>query len=112
MAKYLCPKHLVALEPKNTRYGTRWGCVVTTCSVAKWSGQTSTPADIETRQKRTHAHYEFDHWWEGKMRRGKAYKQLAKFMGLSQKQTHIGYFDISQCEKVLAFVEQHAKKKE
>ncbi len=103
MAKYECPTHKIPLEPKKTRYGTRWGCVVTDCTVAKWSGQTSTPADSETRQKRTEAHYEFDHWWEGHIRKGKAYKALAEFLGLPQKKTHIGHFNIEQCERVIAF---------
>jgi len=99
-----CPKHNAKLKAKKTQYGIRLSCPINGCTVACWGGSTSTPADYETRQARRAAHSAFDPLWRGNgMSKGIAYKQLSKFMGLQQKETHIGYFDIEQCNLVLAF---------
>lgn len=101
-----CPIHDVDLYPCETHYGTRWGCPTEGCTVVKWSGSTSTPADLETRTARIAAHEHFDKLWRsGKFKRQKLYSRLAKFMGLSKKKTHIGHFNIEQCNQVIQFCE-------
>ena len=103
----LCPQYRTKLKPRKTRYGIRWSCPVDGCTVAKWNGSTSTPADEETRKARIKAHDAFDPLWKfGRYRRTQLYKKLADFMGLGDKETHIGMFDKEQCARVIEFVEQ------
>ena len=105
--KRLCLNHDVPLEAKRTRYGVRWGCPVEGCTVVCWNGNTSMAADLQTRQARQAAHAAFDPLHQaGELTKGEAYKQLAAYMGLPQKKTHIGHFDIQQCLQVLAFCER------
>lgn len=105
--KHRCPIHQVKLDPRQTRYGVRWSCPVEGCTVVCWNGDTSTPADDQTRQARHAAHAIFDPLWQrAGLSKGEAYKQLADYMGLTQKQAHIGRFTKEQCEQVLAFCRQ------
>ena len=105
--KQRCPKHNVKLIAKKTRYGIRFSCPVSDCTVVCWNGGTSTPADYETRQARRAAHAAFDPLWQGNgMSKGDAYKQLSEFMGLPKKETHIGHFNIAQCNRIIAFCEK------
>ena len=106
-AKRRCPTHGFDLEPRRTRYGTRWTCPFQGCSVVCWNGRTSTPADEETRKARQAAHAAFDPFWKGGcLSKAAAYKELAAYMGLTLKETHIGQFDQSQCAVVMAFCGQ------
>lgn len=58
-------------------------------------------ADTELRKAKSEAHKAFDPIWRnGFMRRGDAYSWLAKVMGVSKKDCHIGMFDVDQCKKV------------
>ena len=48
------------------------------------------------------AHAAFDPLWKsGQMSRSKAYSLLAQKMGLPKSETHIGMFDVEQCEAVV-----------
>jgi len=109
--KRKCPVHNVRLEPSETRFGTRWACPCAECTVACWSGGTSTPADEPTREMRHQAHLAFDPLFRGKGRevRAQVYMSLAVYMGLSQEETHIGYFGIEQCARVIEFCENYRK---
>ena len=99
-----CPKHQISLLPQETRFGIRSFCPHEGCTVAIWDGGTSTPADFETRQARREAHQIFDTLWQtGTFRRKEAYSKLAEHLGLSIKKTHIGYFDVKQCQKTITF---------
>jgi hypothetical protein len=90
------------LIPCNTRYGIRYSCPVGGCTVVSWNG--NSPADYGTRQTRIKAHEAFDHLWKsGMLKRGDAYKKLAKFLGVHIEETHIANFDIEQCQKVIEF---------
>ena len=101
----ICPTHNKELVSKKTQYGIRYSCPVGLCSVVVWNGSTSTPADYETRQARIAAHDSFDKLWKsGMFKRSEAYKQLSQHLGLSKKETHIGYFDIETCSEVIYFV--------
>lgn len=100
----ICPTHQRNLIPQATRYGTRFRCLIPGCTVACWSGSTSTPADDETRQLRNQCHKLFDPLWKRKtkfMSRAHAYTWLRHFMGLGQVEAHIGCFDKEQCEKLI-----------
>lgn len=59
-------------------------------------------ANETLRLKRMEAHQVFDSFWKAKgMRRTKGYQWLARQMGLSEKETHIGCFEMDQCQKVI-----------
>ena len=99
----VCPAHGTELLPAETRYGTRYGCTAPGCTVACWGGKTSTPADAETRELRRRCHELFDPLWKTGSRfksRSAAYRWLARLTGT--KEPHIGHFDRSRCEQLLA----------
>lgn len=53
------------------------------------------------------AHDAFDRLWKsGRMKRGEAYLWLSERMGLPQKECHIGSFNVEQCERVIAIMEE------
>ena len=54
------------------------------------------------RCKRVQAHRAFDSLWMRQgMKRKDAYRWLARKMGLSVKATHIGGFEMAQCQRVI-----------
>lgn len=66
-----------------------------------------TIANRELRLWRVRAHEAFDAQWRGAPgRRPLAYERLARDMGLTQDQAHIGLFTIEQCKKVVAIYGQ------
>lgn len=113
--KRVCPTHYKTLVPANTKYGTRWSCIVEGCTVVCWSGSTSTPADYETRQARHQVHELLDPLWEDPdgpfcegerpnrrgVRRSRAYRWLSEQLGKELDKTHIGYFDLQECRKAI-----------
>lgn len=106
MPKLICPKHGYGLVPQNTQYGIRYACPATYCTVVCWDGSTSTPADYDTRQARLEAHNAFDQLWKsGTFKRKEAYRQLAKYLGIAIRNTHIGRFDKDTALKVCDFAE-------
>ncbi len=61
-----------------------------------------TLANSILRAKRKEAHEVFDSFWKKKgISRTQAYKWLAKKMDLPYKATHIGYFEIEDCQRVI-----------
>lgn len=99
-----CPIHSLPLVCKTTRYGKRWACPQTGCTVVRWEGETSTPADAETRAARQKAHVAFDALWAGagaSMTRDEAYRWLADLMGVFQNRAHIGMADRETCERIV-----------
>lgn len=100
----VCPTH-GPLYPRNTRYGVRWQCEH--CSVACWSGGTSTPADDTTRALRHQCHEAFDPLWQTQRRwetRADAYRWLRQVMGVPKRDAHIGCFDAAQCRALLTLL--------
>ncbi|MEM6363320.1 MAG: viroplasmin family protein [Planctomycetota bacterium] len=64
-----------------------------------------TLAGSELRRARIRAHEAFDSLWkDGHMSRTKAYAWLAKNLGISRRECHIGQFDETQCESVVELV--------
>ena len=98
-----CPKHNIPLLANQTQFGLRHQCPEPGCTVVCWDGQNSTPADKETRDARMEAHKYFDRLWPHQIERKEAYRLLAEFLGLSCKDTHIGYFDKEVADKVVVF---------
>lgn len=66
-------------------------------------------ANSELRDAKKEAHFYFDKLWKAKIEsgvrkkvaRGKAYKWLSQQLGISKEETHIGWFDVSQCIEVV-----------
>lgn len=66
-------------------------------------------ANAELREEKKLAHYYFDKLWNAKIAagtkkgkaRGKAYIWLSKQVGTPPEETHIGYFDMELCQKVV-----------
>lgn len=61
-------------------------------------------ADAELRRWKIAAHNAFDPLWQSgrfKYHRNAAYAWLASKMGLPVDKTHIGMFDVGQCQKVI-----------
>ena len=103
----ICPKHKETLFPKKTKYGNRYSCPVEKCTVVCWEGETSTPADLETRTWRTKAHEAFDILWKGqKSKRGYYYGLLSEELNKTPDQNHIGMFNIKKKKKTIIFAEK------
>ena len=62
------------------------------------------------RIKRKEAHQVFDAFWkQKKMSRTEGYKWLSKQMGIPFKATHIGYFEIEDCEAVIELCRENER---
>jgi hypothetical protein len=67
-------------------------------------------ANETLRLKRIETHNVFDAYWKSrKMTRTQAYKWLAKSLGLSDKQAHIGGFEMDECQEVIDLCQKHKK---
>ena len=63
-------------------------------------------ANAELRSIRIKAHAAFDpKWKQGGMSRSKAYRWLSKQLGIRFEDTHIGMFDMDQCQRVIEVCE-------
>lgn len=59
-------------------------------------------ANETLRLKRIETHQVFDAYWtRRRMTRTDAYRWLAKKLGLSERKTHIGSFEMDQCQKTI-----------
>ena len=68
-----------------------------------------TLADNKLRKARNEAHYCFDKLWKEPariMKRNEAYGWLAKQLGIEKEKTHIAWFEIEQCKKVIELVKK------
>lgn len=63
------------------------------------------PANKETREARKIAHELFDEIWQsGKMKRQKAYDELAMLLG--KKEVHFSQMNKEECEEAIKFIEE------
>ena len=72
-------------------------------------------ANAELRRAKSAAHAAFDPLWKSKrMKRRDAYGWLARELGISRDNCHIGMFDIAACRAVVraaaSFGDQHDKR--
>lgn len=96
-----CPQHGV-MQRVETKFKVRWTCMHPGCTVRRWEGDTSTPADQQTCDLRMECHAMFDELWKSnRMSRHGAYRLLQKLMHLSRANAHIGMFDADQCRVLL-----------
>lgn len=59
-------------------------------------------ANAELRAAKSKAHAVIDPYWrEGRLRRTEVYARLATLMGMPPGKTHIGEFDLFQCNKAI-----------
>lgn len=117
MSAPICP--YCKTQSKFSRLGLRgypyakdYGPVYVCVPCAAWVGchpNSTMPlgrlADAKLRIAKQAAHRAFDPLWHGKhakSTRGAAYKWLGEKLGLPPAETHIGMFDVPQCEKVVA----------
>lgn len=62
-------------------------------------------AKLQLRQLRVEAHKQFDVLWKYRgMTRTQAYKWMAKFMGKSKEEAHIGLFTEEECQKLITYM--------
>lgn len=89
-------------------YGNIYYCTNCNASVGVHKGTNKplgTLANSALKLKRREAHNVFDGWWRARrMNRTKAYEWLAEQMKLPVYQTHIGQFDMAQCDQVVQIV--------
>jgi hypothetical protein len=65
------------------------------------------------RKWRDMAHKAFDPLWKsGQMTRPEAYVWLSQQMGIPWKMTHIGWFDMEHCQRVIKLAKAAMKKME
>lgn len=115
MAKMVCFIHKMKLFRTQTRYGGLWICPAQGCDVKCWEGKTSHPGTAEDFRERTTTHRLLDALWKDENgpfaaavrnskghRRGKAYKWLAKFLGVEGEHAHIGMLRAAKCREVQA----------
>lgn len=99
--------------PYQRAYGPLWACLRCEAWVGVHPGTTrplGRLANYELRQAKQAAHAAFDPLWERKkvresISRNKArkagYQWLSDQLGIPVNKTHIGYFNTSQCAKVV-----------
>ena len=67
-------------------------------------------ANETLRLKRMETHRVFDAFWKNRgLRRSQGYRWLAEQMDLPKSRTHIGGFEMDQCQKVIDLCEQAEK---
>lgn len=67
-------------------------------------------ADFALRRAKNNAHRVFDPLWKlGHMKRSQAYAWLARALGITPEQCHIGMFDIEQCHRAIDACKQYRK---
>lgn len=75
-------------------------------------------ANAELREAKKEAHFYFDKLWQAKISQGiskgksriKAYKWLSEQLGISVYETHVGWFDIDMCKRVVDICKPIVKK--
>ena len=118
MKKVTCPYcgSLAAYVDSKVIYGRSYGMVYLCRPCDAYVGVhkgTATPlgrlANSKLRYWKKRAHAFFDPiWQDGRFRgrRSDAYAWLAEQMGLPQEKTHIGMFDVAECERVISIMEK------
>ncbi len=75
-------------------------------------------ANSELREAKKEAHFYFDKLWSAKVEkgikkgkaRGKAYAWLSEELGTKRDETHIGWFDVDMCKKVVDLCKPYVEK--
>lgn len=111
IGKVACGECSAPMRLRDSRYGKFWGCtrfpVCRGTHGAHPDGRPlGTPADSDTKRLRMMVHEIFDVAWQsGSLSRNKAYKRLAKAMGITREQCHIGTFDAPTCRRAIEIIQ-------
>ena len=124
MKEVTCPYcgRLATYVDSEVVYGRSYGMIYLCSPCDAYVGvhkRTNTPlgrlANAELRKWKKLAHAYFDPLWQfGRLkgRRGDAYKWLAEKMKLHISETHIGLFDVAQCQQVVSIMENERKRED
>lgn len=116
-----CPMCGAPMVLRKSSWGLMYGCSTFPVCKATHSAHPDgkplgTPATPEVKAARIRAHTAFDQLWQKNefskrtpMERGEAYAWLRKAMALTEETGHIGMFDLAQCEKLIALVNEYLK---
>lgn len=86
-------------------WGVNWHCTGPDCRTAHGAHPDGKPmglpASAGTRKARARAHDAFDRLWRhGLMSRTQAYSWMAKALGVSKQEAHIGSLDAESCGRL------------
>lgn len=90
-----------------TSYGNIYLCAPCNAYVGTHKGDNRTAlgrlANSELRELKKQAHAAFDPLWRNRIvgTRHKAYKWLSQQLGIPREYTHIGMFDVAECQRVI-----------
>jgi len=97
-------------------YGKSYGMIYLCRPCKAWVGVHKGTSDAlgrlansELREGKKEAHFYFDKLWNHKIQQGlkkslartRAYKWLSEELDVARTETHIGYFDLEMCKKVV-----------
>ena len=93
-------------------YGRSYGMIYYCADCNAWVGvhrHNNKPlgilANAQLRQYKKRAHLYFDRLWKSKrMTRSEAYEWLSKQLGKKPEKTHIGMFEVGDCQQVIKVV--------
>ena len=110
----LCPDCGSKMKLRQSRYGLFYGCTAWPACKGTHGAHASgaplgIPATKQVKEARIQAHSAFDQLWKsGRMKRGEAYTWLAKTMGMTKEEAHIGRFNAEQCERLQGLLRAEA----
>lgn len=104
----ICPECGAAMVFKPvSRFGPFYGCVrFPVCRATHGAhpdgAPLGTPAGTEVKAARIAAHAAFDVLWkDGYLRRKACYARMARALGMTRHECHIGSFGIEECSRVV-----------
>lgn len=119
-----CSRETVCVDSEEV-YGKSFGMVYLCRPCKAWVGvhkgtdnALGRIANAELRDYKKEAHFYFDQLWKEKMTSGltknkarsKAYDWLSNELEIPKAQTHVGWFDIDMCKKVIEICKPYAIK--
>ena len=106
LVKLICPECGKLMVLREGKYSLFYGCDYPYCKATHTAHPDGRPlgipADNETRGWRVKAHLAFDTALKRcSLSRNQAYRSLARTMGMSRSECHIGRFGIEECKRVI-----------
>ncbi|WP_158636418.1 zinc-finger-containing protein [Luteimonas marina] len=94
--------------PYPANWGPAWKCATCDACIRCYAGSErplGSLANAETREWRRRAHAALDAFWrDGGMSRSAAYRWMAKAMGLTKAEAHIGRMDPEACRQLIELI--------
>lgn len=109
--KLTCPTHHIELTPAKRQFGWLWICSVPECDITCSGKRNCTPAGKATREARRTCHRVLHQFWKREKagRQRALRKQLAKSLGISERQCYVGMFSIEQCAAAIVWAKAKRK---